>query len=528
MELIYIIAAFLAGFIALRCKLPPLVGFLVAGFALNTAGYESTPVLSTLADLGVTLLLFTIGLKLDVKTLLAKEIWGGATLHNLLTTGVFTLALLILKQLGIGMMADLDVTQLALMAFALSFSSTVFAIKALQEKGELNATYGTLAIGILVMQDIFAVIFLTVSTGKIPEITALALFALPLLRPSLFKILDRAGHGEMLVLYGVFLALVAGAGLFEFVGMKGDLGALIMGMMLAAHPKSSEMSKSLFNFKELLLVCFFLNIGLAEQPTLDGLLMALLLMVMLPLKGILYYVIFNLFRYRVRTSLLGTLTLFNYSEFGLIVGGLAYKMGMLPGSFLVAIAIAVSLSFLVAAPLNSLGHKLYKDASKWLKEFEPEKLNASDKLIDLGDKQVLILGMGRIGSGAYDELVETYGNNIIGVEAREDSVELHREQGRHVIHGDATDPDFWARVISKQNIKLILLAMPHSQANSFALEQIRERNYQGQIAAIAKYGDEEEELKALGVDAAFNIYHEAGSGFARHVCEHLTPQIKSN
>ncbi len=527
MELVYIIAAFLAGYIALRCKLPPLVGFLVAGFALNISGYESTATLSSLADLGVTLLLFTIGLKLDVKTLLAKEIWGGATLHNLLTTGLFTLALLALKQLGIGIMADLDITQLALLGFALSFSSTVFAIKALQEKGELNATYGTLSIGILVMQDIFAVIFLTISTGKVPDITALALFALPLLRPSLFKILDRAGHGEMLVLYGVFLALVAGAGLFEAVGMKPDLGALIMGMLLAAHPKASEMSKSLFNFKELLLVCFFLNIGLSETPTIDGLLMALLLIALLPLKGILYYVIFNMFRYRVRTSLLGTLTLFNYSEFGLIVGGLAYSMGLLPGSFLVAIAIAVSMSFLIAAPLNSLGHRLYKDAAKWLKEFEPEKLNASDRLIDLGEKQILILGMGRIGTGAYDELVARYGDQVIGVETREESVAQHREEGRHVIHGDATDPDFWARVISKRNTKLILLAMPHSQANNFALEQIRERDYQGQIAAIAKYNDDEAELKELGVDAAFNIYNEAGSGFARHVVEHLSPQIKS-
>ncbi|KLV09195.1 potassium transporter Kef [Photobacterium aquae] len=525
MELIYIIAAFLAGFIALRCKLPPLVGFLVAGFALNSAGYTSTDALTTLADLGVTLLLFTIGLKLDVRTLLTKEIWGGATLHNVLTTGLFTLVLLVLKQLGIGMMADLDITQLALLGFALSFSSTVFAIKALQEKGELNATYGTLAIGILVMQDIFAVIFLTVSTGKIPEITALGLFALPLLRPSLFKILDRAGHGEMLVLYGIFLALVAGAGLFEVVGMKADLGALILGMMLAAHPKSSELSKSLFNIKELLLVCFFLNIGLAEEPTIEGLLMALLLLVMLPLKGVLYYVIFNMFHYRVRTSLLGTLTLFNYSEFGLIVGGLAYKMGMLPGSFLVAIAIAVSLSFLIAAPLNTLGHRLYKDASKWLKEFEPEKLNPGDRLIDLGDKEILILGMGRIGSGAYDELVSRYGNQVIGVETREESVALHREQGRNVIQGDATDPDFWARVISKRNTRLILLAMPHSQANSFALEQIRERNYQGKIAAIAKYPEDTTELIELGVDAAFNIYNEAGGGFARHVCEHLSPNI---
>lgn len=525
MELIYIIAAFLAGYLALRCKLPPLVGFLVAGFALNSTGYQSTAVLSTLADLGVTLLLFSIGLKLDIKTLLAKEIWGGATLHNLLTTGLFTLALLGLKQLGLGMLSELDLTQLALLAFALSFSSTVFAIKALQEKGELNATYGTLAIGILVMQDIFAVIFLTASTGKIPEISALALFALPLLRPSLFKILDRAGHGEMLVLYGIFLALVAGAGLFEVVGMKADLGALIMGMMLAAHPKSSEMSKSLFNLKELLLVCFFLNIGLSEEPTLDGFLMALLFLLLLPLKGILYYGIFNLFRFRVRTSMLGTLTLFNYSEFGLIVGGLAYNLELLPGSFLVAIAIAVSISFLISAPLNSAGHRLYKDASKWLKEFEPEKLNPCDRLIDLGNKKIMILGMGRIGSGAYDELVSRFGEQVVGIETREDSAKQHQEVGRHVIHGDATDPDFWARVISRHSTELILLAMPHSQANTFALEQIRERNYQGKIAAIAKYSDDEDILHALGVDAAFNIYNEAGSGFARHVCEHLSPQL---
>ncbi|MGF1714163.1 cation:proton antiporter family protein [Photobacterium chitinilyticum] len=526
MELIFIIAAFLAGFIALRCKLPPLVGFLVAGFALNSAGYQSTETLNVLADLGVTLLLFSIGLKLDVKTLLTKEIWGGATLHNLLSTGLFTLALLALKQLGLGMLSELDIMQLGLLAFALSFSSTVFAIKALQEKGELNATYGTLAIGILVMQDIFAVIFLTVSTGKIPEITALVLFALPLLRPSLFKILDKAGHGEMLVLYGIFLALVAGAGLFEAVGMKADLGALILGMMLAAHPKASELSKSLFNLKELLLVCFFLNIGLSEEPTLDGFLMAILLLLLLPIKGILYYIIFNLFRYRVRTSLLGTLTLFNYSEFGLIVGGLAYSMGILPGNFLVAIAIAVSLSFLIAAPLNNIGHRLYKDASKWLKEFEPDELNSSDKLIDLGNKKIMILGMGRIGSGAYDELVERYGEQVIGVETREESVQVHQAAGRNVIHGDATDSDFWARAISRHSTELILLAMPHSQANSFALEQIRERNYEGKIAAIAKYNEDEALLNELGVDAAFNIYNEAGSGFARHVCEHLSPDIK--
>ncbi|OAN18517.1 potassium transporter Kef [Photobacterium jeanii] len=527
MELVFIITAFIAGFIAMQCKLPPLVGFLVAGFGLSSMGVESTDALATMADLGVTLLLFTIGLKLDVKTLLAKEIWGGATLHNLLSTGLFTLALLGLKQLGLGMLSDLSLAHLALLGFSLSFSSTVFAIKALQDKGELNATYGTLAIGILVMQDIFAVLFLTISTGKVPEITALGLFALPLLRPLMFRILDKAGHGEMLVLYSIFLALVAGAGLFNLVGLKADLGALILGMMLAGHPKASEMSKSLFNLKELLLVCFFLNIGLSEAPTMDGALMAIVLLLLLPIKGLLYYLIFHLFRYRVRTSLLGTLTLFNYSEFGLIVSGLAYKLGWLPGSFLVAIAMTVSISFLIAAPLNSIGHKLYHDTSKWLKEYDAELLNPSDKLIDFGQARVLILGMGRIGSGAYDELVERYGEQIIGIETREESVDDHLKHGRNVLHGDATDPDFWARVISNHQIELVLLAMPNSHANSFAMEQINTLDYQGKVAAIAKYSDEMEELENLGIDAAFNIYHEAGRGFARHVCEELDMSLKS-
>ncbi len=316
MEIILITTAFLAGFIALKCSLPPLVGFLLAGFGLHAFGYQSNDVIVTLADLGVTLLLFTIGLKLDVKTLLSKEIWGGATAHNILSTAFFALALSGLKLLGLTSLASMESGQILLLAFALSFSSTVFAVKTLQEKGELNATYATLAIGILVMQDIFAVVFLTVSTGKVPEWYAIGLFALPLLRPLFYKLLDKVGHGEMLVLFGIFFALVVGAGLFELVGMKPDLGALILGMMLAGHRKASELSKSLFNMKELFLVCFFLNIGLSASLSLTGIALALLFIVLLPIKGLLYFLTINHFKFRVRTSLLASLSLFNYSEFG--------------------------------------------------------------------------------------------------------------------------------------------------------------------------------------------------------------------
>lgn len=525
MELVLITAAFLAGFIALKCNLPPLVGFLCAGFALHAAGYQSNDTIRTLADLGVTLLLFTIGLKLDVKTLLAKEIWAGATVHNLLSTLAFSVALFIFKYLGISSLAVMTTEQIVLLGFALSFSSTVFAVKSLQEKGEMNATYGTIAIGILVMQDIFAVVFLTISTGKLPHWYAIILFALPLLRPLFYKLLDWVGHGEMLVLLGIFFALVVGAGLFEVVGMKPDLGALILGMLLAAHSKASEMSKSLFNLKELFLVCFFLNIGLSAQPTMTGFALALLLMLLLPLKGVLYFWVLNRFKFRVRTSLLATLSLFNFSEFGLIVGGLAFKMGWMSSDILVALAIAVSISFVVAAPISRKGHEIYQHSRAWLKEHAAEKLNTKDQLINPGHAQVLILGMGRIGTGAYDELRSRYGKISLGIEVREDTAHTHRAQGRNVISGDATDPDFWERILDTANVKLVLLAMPHHQGNQIALSQLQHRNFKGQIAAIAEYPDQLESLLECGVDAAFNIYNEAGSGFARHVCQQLQPNF---
>ncbi|HHF3020042.1 TPA: cation:proton antiporter [Vibrio diabolicus] len=525
MEIILITTAFLAGFIALKCSLPPLVGFLLAGFGLHAFGYQSNDVIVTLADLGVTLLLFTIGLKLDVKTLLSKEIWGGATAHNILSTAFFALALSGLKLLGLTSLASMDSGQILLLAFALSFSSTVFAVKALQEKGEMNATYGTLAIGILVMQDIFAVVFLTASTGKVPEWYATGLFALPFLRPLFYKLLDKVGHGEMLVLFGIFFALVVGAGLFELVGMKPDLGALILGMLLAGHPKASELSKSLFNMKELFLVCFFLNIGLSASLSVNGVVLALLFILLLPIKGLLYFVTINHFKFRVRTSLLASLSLFNYSEFGLIVAGLAYKMGWMPSDMLAAIAVAVSVSFIISAPLNRLSHKIYQHSGKWLQETAAEKLNQRDQLINPGHAQVLILGMGRIGTGAYDELRARYGKISLGIEIREDAAHQHRSEGRNVIAGDATDPDFWERILDTGHVKLVLLAMPHHQGNQTALEQLKRRKYKGQIAAIAEYPDQLEGLLESGVDAAFNIYSEAGSGFARHVCKQLEPQF---
>lgn len=102
-------------------------------------------------------------------------------------------------------------------------------------------------------------------------------------------LLTRVGHGELQVLYGTFLSLVVGYSLFEAVGLKGDLGALIIGMLLASHASTAGLAKSLFHLKELFLVGFFLNIGLGAMPDVSMVIMALLLVAVLPLKSALYF-----------------------------------------------------------------------------------------------------------------------------------------------------------------------------------------------------------------------------------------------
>ena len=124
----------------------------------------------------------------------------------------------------------------ALIAVGLSFSSTVLTAKSLDARGELDSYHGRLAIGILVLQDVVAVLLLAVAGNGSPSWWALALLALPLLRPLLLRLLYAVGHEELLLIYGLLLALGAGW-LFELVGLDSKLGALVAGMLLAGDPR---------------------------------------------------------------------------------------------------------------------------------------------------------------------------------------------------------------------------------------------------------------------------------------------------
>lgn len=382
--------------------------------------------------------------------------------------------------------------------------------------------HGKVAVGILIMQDVLAVVFLTASTGKIPSPWAIAVIAaLFLARPWLYRIMDRCDHGELTILFGFFLALVVGAASFEAVAMKADLGALIIGMLVANHPKAKELAKSLLGFKEVFLVGFFLSIGLAGIPTWEALGIAALLALFIPLKTALFFLLLCRFRLKARSSLLASFSLANYSEFGLIVGAVGVANGWLGAEWLIVIAIALSLTFVMAAPLNSMGNRIYQRYHDRLSKYESRGRHPDD-LVEPWAANIAIFGMGRIGTGAYEFLRERCGATVVGVDLNEKVAQEQTEAGRHVIHGDATDPDFWDLVKVRggfDRLELVLLGMPKHRANMSTVEQLRKAGYAGTIAAIAMYDDQIEELRRAGVHAAFNFYAEAGAGFAEHVYE---------
>ncbi len=511
-EALWISFAFMLGLLAKTVGLPPLVGYLAAGFALSGlatvtgVALEHSTALDHLAHLGVLLLLFTVGLKLKLRSILSPEVIGGGLLHFSITCVVFTPAIWLL--LGGEWLTAL------LLAIALSFSSTVLAAKVLESKRELRAFHGRVAIGILIMQDLIALGVISIASGESPSPWSLLLFGLPLLRPVLFRLLDASGHDELLVLLGLLLALVLGGLCFEKLGLSAELGALLFGAMLANHPRAIELSKSLWSVKEVFLVAFFVQIGINGLPDQQALVFALVAALALPLKGVLFFFLLLTFRLRARSSFLTTLSLSNYSEFGLIVASVALPQWLVP------LAIAVSLSFVISAPINRIAHGLYERHAARLTPFEGHRRHPDEQPISLGDTRILVMGMGRTGSAAYDRLFERE-PRIMGLDSDPAKARMHLKAGRNVVFGDGEDTTFWQE-LHMPKLRAVILAMSDIEGTVIAVRMLRHKGFTGYIIAHTMFADEADKIKEAGANEAYLTMNETGVALASHIDDYLS------
>lgn len=512
---IWIAVAFLFGALSKTAGLPPLVGFLVAGFVLNALGATGGSFLNEMADLGIALLLFSIGLKLKIKDLLKVEIWGTALAHM----GIFILftsaTLLFLKSTGLSLFSELSLTQMLLVSFALSFSSTVFVVKILDEQGNFLSRFGQISIGILIIQDLVAVLYLGASIAKIPSVWAIVLIACILIsRPLFIKLSTSAGHGELLLLFGLVMAL-GGSVLFQWVDMKGDLGSLFFGILLANTPKADELSKSLFGIKELFLVGFFLSIGMAGLPNMDTLMVVPILLVLIIFKSGFFFLVLSFFKVRVFSAVKASIALGNYSEFGLIVAIVGVSQGWISNEWLIIIAMLVATSFVVSSVFNSKSDDIFIKHREYLKKFQHESLLEAKNKLNIAGVNILICGMGRVGQGAYDYLAKN--NSIIGLDFDNDVVKKQCAKHRKTYYANVSGSDFWSQIdIKNSDVKHVMLCAPNVDTNMHAASLAREWGFTGKISATAIYADEKELLLESGVNTVFDVYAEAGAGFALH------------
>ncbi len=506
LEAVWIGLAFSLGLLTRSIGLPTLVGYLVAGFALNAlSGPLSLPatnhsILDHIAHLGVLLLLFTVGLKLSLRSLIQAPILGAGLLHCLITT--------ILWSSGLVFILELAWSQAILLAIALSFSSTVLSAKTLESMSELKAFHGRVAIGILILQDLIALVTITVASGKTPTLWALSIFALPLMRPIFFRLLDHSGKEELFVLFGLLLALVIGGYGFEQIGLSSELGALSLGILLSSHPKSKELGKTLWSVKEIFLVGFFLQIGLSGIPTAQDWMIALGLLLVLPLKGVLFFFLLLLFKLRARSAFLAGLSLTAYSEFGLILASSALPEWITP------LALTVSLSFALTAPLARKSHALYQKICYRIIPLELKTLHPDEQPIRLNDAQVMVMGLGRIGTAAYSILEKT--KKVVGMDSDPERVKEHSERGRNVFYADAEDHNFWGK-LDLGCLEAVVLSMSDHNAKLLATKKLRARGFKGRIVANSLDESQLRILEEAGVDKVHLSFVETGVSLAREI-----------
>jgi len=520
MEPLVLLIAFVAGAGFRQIGFPPLMGYLLAGFVTHALGIGDQAALQTVADIGIVLLLFTIGLKLRVDELAPPYVWGSAVIHMVVVVPLTAAVILIVGEIYQPLAFDTAATAWIL-AFALSFSSTVLAIKLFEERGDSTSFYATIAVGVLVVQDVFAVIWLVAATGHYPSPWAALLLLLPFTVKLGAWFFRMVGHGELLLFGGVMAALLS-AGLFEAVQLKGGLGALVFGVWLgyADRARAKELSNQLLGLKNLLLIGFFVQIGYYGWPSVALIVVALVLAVLISLRPVVYFAVFTRFKLRARTGWLAALSLSSYSEFGLIVATTAVANGMLNPDWVTTLALAMTMSFFIASPINNRAHTLYRRYQHHLGDFEAKLRLPEETIGSLGAGRVAVLGMGRIGRSAYRTLEAHNVGPVVGIEenwARH--LEL-LEAGFQTVHGDASDRDFWDRT-TLSRVDHILVCLSNHRENLDVVKLARELGFTGDVTVVARFPDECDELRKLGCEP-FYLFEGLGEDLARHAMSHST------
>lgn len=520
--------AAIIGAIALQLRQPLIAAYIVVGILVGPSGLgwvSANAEVDLLAKIGIALLLFMVGLKLDLHLI---RTMGPVALATGLGQVIFTSLFGFLIALGLG----LSPLESLYVAVALTFSSTIIIVKLLSDKREIDALHGRIAVGFLIVQDLVVILVMigltAFSPGEQQETPGLAvtiillkgtallgLIAL-LMRYVLPVLLDRLARSrELLVLFAiawaVFLAAVG-----DLLGFSKEVGAFLAGMALASTPYREAIGARLVSLRDFLLLFFFidlgarLELGLLGEQLLPALVLSAFVLIGNPL---IVMVIMGFMGYRRRTGFLAGLTVAQISEFSLLFGALGLSLGHIQTPTLGLITLVGLVTIGLSTYMILYSGQLYEWLAPWLRPFERRVPHREAAIISgdiagtASEADVILFGLGRYGGNIAHEL-RRRGWQVLAVDFDPETVKRWRHAGFPVHYGDAEDPEFPAS-LPLQRARWVISAIPETDINLALLHGLSQHEYRGRMAVTAHNTRDAERLKRAGIHVILLPFRDA-------------------
>ncbi len=526
--------AAVAGLIGLLLRQPMIVSFIAVGVlagpsALNIV--QSHDNIELLAELGIALLLFLVGLKLDLKLIRSVGPVALATgLGQVLFTAIFGFI--------IGLLLGLDWVAALYVAIALTFSSTIIIVKLLSDKREVDALHGRIAIGFLIVQDLFVILAMMAlsaygiggDAGNSPILQILTVLFYGLIMLALVGVFMRyiatplvnhISHSpELLVIFAIGWATLL-ASLGEYFGFGKELGGLLAGISLASTPYREAIVARLSSLRDFLLLFFFIALGTELDLSLLGdqvgpaLVFSLFVLIGNPL---IVLAIMGYMGYRKRTGFLAGLTVAQISEFSLIFMAMGVSLGHITNSALGLVTLVGLVTIALSVYMITYSHTLFRWCEPLLGIFERRhafrEQAVGQHLSSQQQYDVIIFGLGRYGA-VITERFRAEGKRVLAVDFNPDLVKRWRQRGFDIMYGDASDMDF-IEMLPLQSVQWVICAMPqhdlgvtHEDPRIVLLDALKQQHYQGKVAVSTHFTHDISSLQQHGADLVLQPYHDA-------------------
>ncbi|PIO08655.1 sodium:proton exchanger [Candidatus Pacearchaeota archaeon CG10_big_fil_rev_8_21_14_0_10_34_12] len=523
---VILFTAFVVSYVVRAFKQPLIIGYIIAGMIISPyiiSFGASKEIIDIFSKFGIAFLLFMVGLHMNPKVI--REIGAASliigTAQMLLT---FALGFFVSVLLGFNNMAS------SFIGIALAFSSTIIIMKLLSDRKQIDSLYGKISIGILILQDLVAIIFLMIvssasNLNTFSSIAVRSLFGGGGLIVVLFligffifpKVLHKMAESqELLFLFSITWAFVVAA-LFSYLGFSIEIGALVAGIVLSISPYSLEISSKIRPLRDFFLIIFFIILGfnlpvstINTTIIVHALIFSLIALIFKPLILMTFSALNG---YTKRTNFLVGTTLGQISEFSLIILAVGVSKSLIPVEILSTLTLTGIITITISTYMIIYSNKIYSKTYNFVSMFEKKRVN--EKIAILKKYDAILFGYNRIGFNILRELKKIKKNYLVA-DFNPDTIEALSKFGIPSVYGDGYDTDFLDE-LSLDKIKLAISTIPDFETNIIIVERIRKVNSKAIVIARASEVKEAFALYRKGASYVLTPYYIGGEHVAKMI-----------